>query len=65
MGRPLASLFIAVVMVITPATHMGPATASPKQATGIPLTMVVMAPGPIITSPVAVRLVIVAIGVGI
>jgi hypothetical protein len=64
-GLPFASLFRAVVMLITPVIHMGPATKSPKQATGSPLTIVVMPPGPIITSPVAVKLQIEATGVGI
>jgi hypothetical protein len=62
-GLPMNSLFIAVVMVIAPVAHRGPATASPKQAAGSPLYSLVIAPGPMITSPVAVKLAIVAIGV--
>jgi predicted membrane protein len=64
-GRPKANLFKAVVIVITPVTHIGPVTASPMQAMGRPFANLIIAPGPIITSPVAVRFAMVATGVGI
>jgi hypothetical protein len=42
-----------------------PVTRLPRHAVGRPLTIVVRPPGPMITSPVAVKLAMVATGAGI